>query len=411
MFAGRLDELRAIDHYLLQTKNGNPQHFLIEGERGIGKSSNFLCARLVGTGKMQTLNLDQQLDCIVISISLTDHDDYFSILRKIAVELKRQIDSRNTLKSLAMSAIDIISRFEVGGVRHNRDMSTVERDELFGTLQNDIVRLIENFTTEYGILPLIDEADKPSSDAGLGIICKLLTEELTRQGNERLCIGLAGLPDLIDKLRQSHESSLRLFQTLTLRPLEHHEREQVIESGMQEATARNGFPVTITEDAKKVIAVLSEGYPHFLQEFAYCAFEADDDNVIDQADVSNSLFRENGAFDQLGRKYFDSYYSARNSDAYRLMLDVMSDHADNWITRAGIIIESSLPGGTVDNGLRALRAKNLIVANEMKAGQYRLPTRSFAAWVKAKKAARETVASDAGPTLFDEVRQESSLKK
>ena len=148
------------------------------------------------------------------------------------------------------------------------------------------------------------------------------------------------------------------------------------------------FPITITPEAKKLISTLSEGYPHFLQEFAYCAFEEDSDNVIDRSDVSDSLFRENGAFDQLGRKYFNEFYDAPDSDDYRWNLNTMADHLDNWISRAAIIAESGLKESTVDNGLRALKGKNVIVQNEKKVGLYRLPTRSFAV-IKAQRARRE----------------------
>jgi hypothetical protein len=55
MFCGRVEELRVIDHCLLQTKGGNPQHFLIDGERGIGKSSLFLIAQYVAKGDIPTL--------------------------------------------------------------------------------------------------------------------------------------------------------------------------------------------------------------------------------------------------------------------------------------------------------------------------------------------------------------------
>lgn len=48
MFAGRFEELGVIDHSLLQARNGNPQHFIVQGERGLGKSSLFLCADMVG---------------------------------------------------------------------------------------------------------------------------------------------------------------------------------------------------------------------------------------------------------------------------------------------------------------------------------------------------------------------------
>jgi hypothetical protein len=42
MFCGRFDEMKAAEQSLFQTKHENPKHFLISGERGIGKSSLLL---------------------------------------------------------------------------------------------------------------------------------------------------------------------------------------------------------------------------------------------------------------------------------------------------------------------------------------------------------------------------------
>ena len=63
----------------------------------------------------------------------------------------------------------------------------------------------------------------------------------------------------------------------------------------------------------------------------------------------------------------------------------MADHSDNWVSRADLIKESGLKGGTVDNALRALKNKNIIVQNEMTSGLYKLPTKSFGVWIKARK--------------------------
>jgi type II secretory pathway predicted ATPase ExeA len=125
-----------------------------------------------------------------------------------------------------------------------------------------------------GVLILIDEADRPTSDAHLGQLCKLLTERLSRRRCEKVCIGLSGLPDLLQKLRESHESSLRIFNILELKPLEFSERMSVIDKGIHEANAKTGDPEIVIEDAaRRLIANLSEGYPHFLQKFAHCSFE------------------------------------------------------------------------------------------------------------------------------------------
>ena len=117
MFCGRMDELRFLDHCLLQTKNGNPQHFLVEGERGIGKSSLLLSELVVATGRAQTFDGDKTLDFIVVEISLDPDDDYFSIIKKITHQLKSAIGEREKLKMFALATFEFISRFEAGGVR------------------------------------------------------------------------------------------------------------------------------------------------------------------------------------------------------------------------------------------------------------------------------------------------------
>src|SRR5690606_33186144 len=124
--------------------------------------------------------------------------------------------------------------------------------------------------------------------------------EMAKRQTDRICIGLAGLPPLPAKLAESHESSLRLFHVFNLKPLEEKERHLVVQMGLKDANDRNAIPTSIEQDALDAISAYSEGYPHFLQEFAYCAFEADTDGTIDRSDFLRSLFNENGAFDQLG---------------------------------------------------------------------------------------------------------------
>ena len=44
----------------------------------------------------------------------------------------------------------------------------------------------------------------------------------------------------------------------------------------------------IAEEAELLLADMSEGYPHFLQQFGHCAFEVDSDNRIYVCDTHNS---------------------------------------------------------------------------------------------------------------------------
>jgi len=55
MFVGRIEEIRTVERCLFQSKNRNPQHFLIQGERGIGKSSLLFYIEMIADGRIHLL--------------------------------------------------------------------------------------------------------------------------------------------------------------------------------------------------------------------------------------------------------------------------------------------------------------------------------------------------------------------
>lgn len=394
MFAGRLPEIRFIDGCLRQTKHGNPKHFLVTGERGIGKSSLVLLEKLVASGNIPALD-NSHYNFLVINVALRREDTFLSIVDRIARELRKQVEKENGFSKIVFKSIDFLSRIEAAGIKFNRENLAGSEEESMSALQEDFeTTILKMGDSKDGILLLIDEADRPDASANLGLFCKLLTEDMAMRGSDKVCIGLAGLPALTSKLRDSHESSLRLFHVLHLKPLEPDERRSVLDAGLREANRKNDKPVTIQEGASVMIGDFSEGYPHFLQEFAYCAFEADADHEISTEDFLDSLFDENGAFDQLGVKYFDKSYSTPASDEYRKVLDAMSEHNDSWVSRSTLISESGVKSVTIDNALRALKAKDIILQDDSRQGFYRLPTRSFAVWISLRKKAGVVEVSD-----------------
>lgn len=388
IFHGRIDEIRLIEHGLFQAKNGNPVHFLVQGERGIGKSSLFFLIKLIAEGGLSTLD-GEKLNFLVVSVDLGGANTQLDIVRAIGRELRTVLGERQRLKDKAQAFWEWASRWEVLGVRYHKDADSFDPQDAADELVNQIAILCRELSGDIdGILVLIDEADRPGDEAGLGELCKNFTERLSRRSCDNVVLGLAGLPTLLAKLRSSHESSPRLFTTMLLEPLSEEERNLVIESGLKEANAKNTEQTTITSQAKTMLSSLSEGYPHFIQQFAYCAFETDQNLEIDVPDVIDGAYAENGALSQLGDKYFSAMYHTRiASDDYRKVLDTMADHGDAWVARKEIIKESRLAGTTVTNALNALKARDIIIADESRKGRgfYRLPTRSFAAWINATK--------------------------
>ena len=386
MFVGRSDEIRTIETCLFQAKNGNPQHFLVQGERGIGKSSLLFYVESLGAG----LTANRKFKFLVVSIDLAGCHSQTDIIRKIGRGLRKSVGDHQLARERAKEFWDWITNWEVLGVKFHKNTQEIDPEEI----ADDIVDRFHIFCRDTsdvfdGVLILIDEADRPGADAGLGEFLKLLIERLAKKDCNNVLLDLAGLPVIMTKLRDSHESSPRLFQTMLLEPLEVEERKSVVKIGLSSARLKNGFETEITDDALTFLAELSEGYPHFVQQFSYSAFDQDSDNVIDEEDVGEGAFKDGGALSQLGDKFFNEMYHARiSSEDYRRVLDAMADHGDKWVTRKQIIKESGVSEANVGNALIALKGKDVILQDDSRRGFYRLPTNSFAAWINAIRSAR-----------------------
>ena len=395
MFAGRYAELEATEQALLQTKHGNPHHFLVLGERGIGKSSLMLNVQWVCSGDISPLQGDKY-KFLDVSVVLEPSDSYADLIQKIGREIRRQVAKREPLGEIAKNTWDFLKRWEVAGVKYDDKGKETKNAELLEDLLVTVERTLAHFGLKTdGIVILIDEADKATDATHLGEFAKLFTERLVRRGFERVCLGFAGLSTVLKTLRDSHESSVRIFEVFTLEPLSVDERMTVIDNGLAKAKEKNGFETSIDTEAKQLISHLSEGYPHFLQQFAYSAFDADKDNSIDIDDVLKGAFdSDHGALIQLGVKYFqDLYFDKIGADEYRAVLGAMAENSDNWVTKAEIRKRVKIKESTLNNAIRALKKRHIIIPKPGAAGAYKLPNRSFAVWIRAFVRGKDDVGS------------------
>lgn len=391
MFVGRGHEVEVIEKSLFQAVHSNPHHFLIEGERGIGKSSLLYLADHLARGSLGPL-ADRGLSFVVLSVDAGSIKDELDLVKAIGRELKRAIAPLRENFEKAKRAWEFLSRWEILGVKyHGNEGARPDPDEIRDELVDQIVSLLDQGDKQAtGIFLAIDEADIPPAHVGMGSFLKSFIEQLTKRGCTKVLLGLAGQSHVLGRLRESHESSVRLFQVLSLKPLTSEEAREVVYKGLGRADAINEKPTTITDDAMELLANLSEGYPHFLQQFAASAFDADIDDKIDVGDVLSGAYGDDGAINQLGKKYFEEMYHGRvNSDDYRKVLNTMAQHGDSWVSRRDIIRTSGVKESQVNNALSALKARDVIVADESRQGFYRLPTRSFAAWINALHSVEE----------------------
>ncbi len=194
---------------------------------------------------------------------------------------------------------------------------------------------------------------------------------------------LTGLPSIRDILRDSHESSLRLFQEFDLGPLSKEETMEIINKGLNDVAIKTGNKILIEDKAHELIFIYSEGYPHFIQQVAFSAFELNKNGVISAVDVKEAAFMPGGAIELIGKRYYiKPFYKDISSGSQREVLSIMAEKWNDWVSREEI--KKKFSGGTnkLDNNIHQLRKKGIIIPRSGFKGQYRLQWNSFAFWIK-----------------------------
>ena len=361
-------------------------HFLITGERGIGKSSLFMFLKHISTGGVEGAKYGS-FNFVTLNFVLSDRMTLETLVRLIERQLSRELSKIESVKSFFKDAWAFVQRIKVmdSGIDRveTNDTEDMLIDELAYSPAETCNRLLEKGTDKDGILFLIDEADNAHQDLRIGYLLKTLTELIQQNGCHRIMFAVAGLPDVVTKLKDSHESSIRIFQPMKIKELHVEDREWVVKRGIEEGNKINKEEISISDEALNTISVLSEGYPHFIQQFAFSAYETNEDLEINREDVLEGAFQKGGAIDSIGTKYYENnYFDKIKSDEYRLVLSIMAENLNEWVKKSEI--RDKFPGdeNTLNNALSALVTRKIILRNSSRRGEYRLQQRGFALWIK-----------------------------
>lgn len=389
MFAGRLSEIENLEKGLFHTKNNTPMHFLITGERGIGKSSLMAYTQLLAVGDIKSPDFEN-FNFITIEITISDRTNLVTLIKLIERNLKRELSNIESVRNFMDKTWEFVQRIRIMDSCIDKQQSTEDPeliiDDFIHSLSETCKRISNPQSGEDrkdGVVIFIDEADNSCPDLRIGYFFKTVTENLQKKQCTNVMFTVAGLPELTEKLYQSHESSLRIFTELKIKALEPKYRFYVIDRGLEEANKVNKEKTTITDNAKNHISVLSEGYPHFIQQFAFSAFETNRDGEISDDDVLGGAFKERGALDAIGDRYYaSSFYDQIKSDEYRQVLSIMADSMNSWVPKKDIAAKFTGLDQTLNNALQALTTRRIILRNSSKRGEYRLQQRGFALWIK-----------------------------
>lgn len=231
MFAGRINEIERLDDILFQTKESNPSHILYEGERGIGKTSMLLVASHFAKG---TLSWEEdKYDFLPIEITLHPTTLLCDLVIKMNTRLERALSQNEKALTFFKKSWSFATRIQSSVVSlRPKQTSPLSQEQLIDKTIFSIADTVKAITEDTkvselglrkkkdGIIILIDEADQASKSLEIGIFLKNLTEVLVQEDANKVLLILAGLPKTKDILKESHESSLRLFEKFELKTLE-----------------------------------------------------------------------------------------------------------------------------------------------------------------------------------------------
>lgn len=242
------------------------QHLLLTGLRGVGKT--------VLLGKLSAVA--EHVGFRVVRVEAVGGDDTIRSLlrqaRRIVDDLEGGAAARRALRS-----IDSVS-LTVGGTgvrldRRERSTGVADREALA-----DVVIDLAAVAAEHdlGIMLAVDEAQMLGEHDLRRVLSGV--HRCGQDGLPLFCL-LAGLPNLVGDVAKAATYAERMFTVADLGPL----TPAQVEHAVVEPAAEIG--VTWAPDATEAIVDHSDGFPFFVQTWAYHTWNAALDEPISAADV------------------------------------------------------------------------------------------------------------------------------
>lgn len=164
---------------------------------------------------------------------------------------------------------------------NSEHMSPSDLSTLFVTCSKEFLKDIAY--EAQGITFLIDEIDVLGDKVDLASFLKAATEKFRLDSYFSVNFIISGVSGTATKLIIQHPSSERLFEHINIPRMTSDEIMTLVDA----ALADTG--VTITSDAKKRIARLSNEFPHPAHLIGYHAFRINSDGIIEENDLNKAI--------------------------------------------------------------------------------------------------------------------------
>ena len=258
------------------------QHQLITGLRGVGKT--------VLLGKLTALA--EHIGFRVIRVEAVGGDDTLSSLLR---QSRRVVEDLDRSAARALRSIESVSLTVAGtGVSVGRFETTPDREALADVVV-EVARVAA--ANEAGVMLAVDEAQMVDRHDLRRILAGV---HRCNQDGLPLFAALAGLPNLVGVVASASTYAERMFRVTDLGPLRPDQVTQAIVRPAEE------LGVSWSPEATEAIVDHSDGYPFFVQTWAYHTWNAAHDEPISTADVDRAAVHASQALDS-------SFFAARTA--------------------------------------------------------------------------------------------------
>ena len=256
-FFGRNSEVDSIIDVLYQTAHENPEHAIITGDRGIGKSSLLVQTKRIAEGDttlIEKFNIDtggiDNFNFKSIWIDTVENQSAEEVARYILSNLKRSI----TILSKIDFSLDL---FGVQIAKKEEEAKANPINEVVGNFVQEMKKVSKKAMEEKldGIIIFIDEIDRMDMAKDLPTFFKLVTESFSRNHINNIIFFFAGISGAVQQMKNIHPSISRTFKDIVLHKLSKPEIELILINGFDKV----GF--TYSDDVLNSIGYMSAGFP------------------------------------------------------------------------------------------------------------------------------------------------------
>jgi len=348
---------------------------MLTGERGIGKTSLALYGCYLAEKPNELVKTDFQFATAYHTVE--KNQSLVDVCRGLTSALLDGID-----RGLARQCFEQIKRLGLHFSLHvpgfgEVSTSTSHTEQTEGYLQADFIKTVKELwneieATHNGILLIVDEIHNLSDLSGLGSFLKVVSEAWAISDYRHLMFILVGLPHIPDRISEDDKSAPRIFSYVELKKLTQKESLAILHRCLENTGKR------IEDDAAKQIAVRSGGFPYFLHQLGYDAFQADTDNVIDMNDAGKGFV---SSLIQLERMFFGKMYKSVEGKQKQKIVDEL---ARRWnFPMKATELGSTLHIKNIHQYLKPLEKDGILTKV---IGRFRLSTDLLATYIRLFKA-------------------------